>query len=230
MTTAAAKKPAAEKAAKRPTRPRKVEDVTTLSLPASSMRAFKALLECASKDTARPLLTTIEVTVKQGRAEAIATDSYRMGIARFDAGGCADGTVLVPRDLIVKALRLFTFAALEKSEEPIVFTQTGDSLGFQLPAVTFTTEAVTGTFPNCRDLYEPTFKDEGSSLDVGALAFNPRYLSTLGACIKAMAPKAWTAPVIPYLFGKSRPARFELRVPREVGIEFHYLLMPVRIS
>lgn len=227
MTTATAKKPAAEKEPKRAARPRKVEDVASLMLPATALRVFKALLECVSRDEARPLLTCIHAQVEKEKAELVATDSYRMGIARFEAPGSAEGTVLIPWTPLRSAWRCFTETQLFKMESGTAVSQSDASVALSLPGATFTAEPVEGKYPNYREVTESAYGTR-YALDPDEMAFNPLYLSSLGPIARAITRRGM--PVVrPYLYGKNKPARFAL-VTKVEGIEFTYLVMPMRIS
>lgn len=223
MTTATATTGTAEASRRRP-RPQKVEDVTTLTLPPVALRVLSALLECAQNDDKRPLLTCVELTVKKGHVEAAATDSYRLAVARFHAPESADGTLIVPRVLVRNALKFMTAKALARAEASVVINRTESAISLAIPGVTFTAELPEATpYPDWRSVV-PRGQCE---LD-DQMAFNALFLASLGRVARALN-LGWPNTVKPYFYGRNRPSRFAMKTV-ESGVEFTYVLMPVRAS
>lgn len=127
---------------------------------------------CASRDEARPALTTVALFARQKSRdlEVVATDSYRLGALRVPlrSPAASDSTLLVPAraaQLLAKDLRK------ERGEVAIGIDQREDDPAMGSAAVRFafgssawTMRLVEGDFPNWRELLPS--QDAGASLDL----------------------------------------------------------------
>ncbi len=125
---------------------------------------------CASTDDTRPVLTGVQFNLKtdEHSAEVVATDSYRLGLARLDVepmGEMPANPPLVPAR-ILKALA----KQLKGHNGQVILHQgtTGDAdrertfVDFSFGAVNWVVRQIEGDFPNWRRLMPD---DSGSSFD-----------------------------------------------------------------
>lgn len=207
---------------------------TELVLPAEyALRAIRAALIAASKDNARPILAAVHITVKDGTAEIVATDSYRLLLATFAAPDSPDGEILVSREMLATLAKAYTKSAVAKLGTGTVLIIRASDAG---PEVTITHPTgtivdrfgfVDGTFPNVHQLI-PTTDPTG----VPMIAFNPGYLGDI-AKVAAEVGTDNTTPVRVETWGSYKPARFTLITgngDQGGGITTQYLLMPVRVA
>jgi DNA polymerase III sliding clamp (beta) subunit (PCNA family) len=201
-------------------------EIKTFVLPArNTLQAIRALAGVVSTDDLRPVLKDIQVTIKAGTATFTATDSFRLGWVDLDAPDCADGEVRIPPELIKRLVKTFTRCQVAKIDPamPIVFEPGEYRCGAFCNGETFVGEAsYGGNYPDWRQLVP----DE-SSYTVEAAAFNPGYLSALGAIAKEIGADA-SVPVKVASMHALKPGVFTLTVA-DFGT-FTYLLMPVRID
>lgn len=207
---------------------KEVSESVTLTLPPVAHRLLRAVLRCASSDATRPLLTCVELTASGGRVEAAATDSYRLGVARFPAPDCADGTLLLPGGLLRDALRSTSEKKLNVGAGQIVATGSAEAISVGVPGGLFTGGPFATPpdvhFPDWRSLV-PTGECEYAA---GKLAWSGPFLSVLGDIVLSVDPSG-EVPVLPYLYGLRRLTRFVVATTHS-KIEFTYMLMPVQVS
>jgi DNA polymerase III subunit beta len=157
--------------------------------------AFERAALCASDDESRPVLTCVALFFEEDppAVEAVATDSYRLGVARVPLEArfrVSDGPLLVPARvirLLAKQLKgaegAVQIRALEASGgEP----SRASRIAFSLPDAEWTVRTVEGEFPNWKQVVpEP----EGGSFE-----FDPEELgSALRAATSVRSTKG--APV-----------------------------------
>jgi DNA polymerase-3 subunit beta len=146
---------------------------------------FERAALCASDDEARPVLTCVALFVTEDppSVEVVATDSYRLGVARVPLTSptrAVQSPLLVPARAIrllakqVKGVRgAVQIRALEASNGD---APRASRIGFAFPGAEWTVRIVEGDFPNWRQVVpEP----EG-----GLLEFDPE---ELGSALRAAA-------------------------------------------
>lgn len=207
--------------------------VTELVLPAEyALRAIRAALIAASKDTARPILTGVLITVAEGKAEVVATDSYRLVTVQFAAPDSPNGSILVSRDMLATLAKAYSKSAVAKLHEGTMLIISASDSGVTRAEVTITHPTgtivdhngkVDGTFPDYRQLIPV-----GDASGVPMIAFNPAYLGDI-AKIGAEVGSDNTTLVRVETWSSTKPAKFTIH-GLYGELETHYLLMPVRVS
>jgi DNA polymerase-3 subunit beta len=138
-----------------------------VSINADAFRSVVGtVLPFASGDTARPTLTGVAFEYHEGGGPeagllAIATDSYRLGVAQERAAlGTAEiANVIVPAHALKYAL-----AELGKDSGPVVMTFGKDSSTVELPSgARWTVRDIYGQFPNWRQLMPETAEGRGGA-------------------------------------------------------------------
>jgi DNA polymerase III sliding clamp (beta) subunit (PCNA family) len=210
--------------------------VTELVLPAEyALRAIRAALVAASKDYARPILTAVLVTVAEGKAEIVATDSYRLVTIQFAAPDSPDGSILVSRDMLATLAKAYSKSAVAKLHEGTMLIIRASDSGVTRAEVTITHPTgtivdhngkVDGTFPDYRQLIPV-----GDASGVPMIAFNPAYLGDI-AKIGTEVGTDNTTPVRVETWGACKPATFTILTEGggDRGMTTKCLLMPVRVE
>jgi DNA polymerase-3 subunit beta len=170
-------------------------DLIASIVASAAADAFERAALCASDDDARPVLTCVALFFQEDPPclEVVATDSYRLGVARVPLASparAAESPLLVPARairLLAKKLKgvggAVEVRALEGSGED---ASRASLVAFALPDAEWTVRIVEGEFPNWRQVVpEP----EG-----GLLEFDPQ---ELGSALRAAASVRFTkgAPI-----------------------------------
>jgi DNA polymerase III subunit beta len=159
-----------------------IDPIASIDASAAAVAYERAAL-CASDDDSRPVLTSVALFFTEDRPclEVIATDSYRLGVARIPlatAPRASASPLLVPARairLLAKQLKGVGGAVQIRALEGLGGDAPRASLvAFALPDAEWTVRAVEGEFPNWRQVVpEP----EG-----GLLEFDPE---ELGSALRA---------------------------------------------
>ena len=105
---------------------------------------IRKVVKAVSKDESRAILTGILVKMDGGTLQLVATDSYRLAIAKNRLEKAVEGTIdlIVPGDVLDEIRRLITTqkeVTISDSENQIIFTF-GDTI--------FITRKIEGSYPN----------------------------------------------------------------------------------
>lgn len=163
-----------------PAVPREAEMDPIASVDASAAAdAFGRAALCASDDYSRPILTSVALFLEEDPAsvEVVATDSYRLGVARIPLASpprVTENPLLVPaRAVRVLAKQLkgnMGAIQIRALEAPGEDASCASRIAFALPGAEWTVRTVEGEFPNWRQVVpEP----EG-----GLLEFDPEELGS----------------------------------------------------
>lgn len=134
--------------------------------------AFARAVLCASRDEARPVLTSVALFMTEGSPtlEVVATDSYRMGVIRLEL---LTGPAKKTRTLLVPARVLKELAKqMRKLRDTttIGFVDRGEEMpqvvAFSFGASFWTTRLVEGEFPNWQQIIPA--EDVGASVEFEA--------------------------------------------------------------
>ena len=207
-----------------------VEAVTVLALDVPVLRDLVlAASVAAGKDDTLPTLTGIRVEWDATGVRMAATDRYRLVRAEWcpkdGQAGVAEGAALVPAaDLLayVKALPKPSRFGLP----PTVLIHPEDGQ-VRFTCVTYegevsrTIRTLEGEFPKYQSLIPTEFGD----LPADGIGMNPKYVADVA---KMPAPK--NGPVRVRFTGAGRPMVWEPTAPLDSGVQWLYLLMPVRIG
>lgn len=149
---------------------------------------FARAVLCASRDEARPVLTSVALLIAEGSPtlELIATDSYRMGIIRqeLDAPAAATRTLLVP-SRILKELAKQMRKARGSATIGIIEGGGGTVATFRFGATLWNSRLVEGDFPNWQQIVPP--EDAGASVE-----FETAEMASALKSVEAMAATAGT--------------------------------------
>ena len=132
--------------------------------------AFARACLCASKDEARPVLTSIAMQLEQGSStlQVVASDSFRLGA--LDVPLCEPSPVT---DLILIPARTLRLAATQMRKGGGIVGMRlhdgADNVTFDHAATTWTIRRMQGEFPNWREII-PTRSDVSASLDAAEIA------------------------------------------------------------
>jgi DNA polymerase III subunit beta len=133
---------------------------------------------CASDDEARPALTSIALFLNGGSIQAVATDSYRMGVMEIpvEEAKPSDALPLLVPARVAKALAKQLKGCRSRVQIRIRESSTSRAIVFSFENAVWTTRLVEGEFPNWQQLM-PGF--EGASCDFGS--------AELASVLKTMA-------------------------------------------
>lgn len=122
---------------------------------------------CASDDEARPALTSIALFLNDGSIQAVATDSYRMGVVEIpvETPQSAEVPPLLVPARVAKALAKQLKGRRSRVEILVREGTTGRGIAFSCENVVWISRLVEGEFPNWQQLM-PAF--EGASCDFGS--------------------------------------------------------------
>lgn len=133
---------------------------------------------CASTDESRPVLTGVQFNLKDGgqRAEVVATDSYRMGVASLDAeliGEAPDCSPILPARVLLALAKEF------KRQEGRAVLHLGTAgqpdhqrmlVEFSFGAISWVMRTIEGEFPNWKALLPDDTKGSSFEFDSKELA------------------------------------------------------------
>jgi DNA polymerase-3 subunit beta len=122
---------------------------------------------CASDDEARPALTSIALFLRDSSIQAVATDSYRMGVVEIsvEARQSAEVPPLLVPARVAKALAKQLKGRRSRVEILVQEGSAGRVIAFSFENAVWTSRLVEGEFPNWQQLM-PEF--EGASCDFGS--------------------------------------------------------------
>ena len=134
---------------------------------AALSEAASKVLQFASKDEKRPVLTGVLVAFSEGSATLAATDSYRLGVNSQELDGVPAGSpaAILPARALKEALRL---APLAGEEGRIEVAITENQAMFRAKGLTLATRLIDGNFPEYGRLLPGGF-EETFSVKRGAL-------------------------------------------------------------
>jgi DNA polymerase-3 subunit beta len=113
--------------------------------------------KAASRDESRPMLTGILVTVQDGALTMVATDSYRLSVARAQLID-GDWEALVPAKALVELVKL----AQSTGAEQLFLEQVESNLRVRIGAYVVNSRLIAGAFPDYRKLVPTAFAHEVS--------------------------------------------------------------------
>jgi DNA polymerase-3 subunit beta len=142
-------------------------DVPVASIDAGVLaHALNRVALCASDDEARPALTSIALFRNGGSIQAVATDSYRMGVVEIPVDEPkSDAFPLLVPARVAKVLAKQLKGRRSTVQIRIRESSTSRAIAFSFENAVWTTRLVEGEFPNWQQLM-PGF--EGASCDFGS--------------------------------------------------------------
>lgn len=105
---------------------------------------IKKVVKAVSKDESRAILTGVLVKLDGATLQLVATDSYRLAIAKNRLEKAVEGAVdlIVPGDVLDEIRRLIT------SQKEVVISDSENQIVFNFSDTTFITRKIEGSYPN----------------------------------------------------------------------------------
>lgn len=209
-----------------------VEQVTVLALDVAVFRDLVlAASVAAGKDDTLPTLTGIRVEWSSLSVRMVATDRYRLVRAEWCPKDGQDPAAPVVAALVPAAELVAYVKALPKPSRfglaPTVLIHPEDGQ-VRFTCVTHegevsrTIRTLEGEFPK----YQSLIPTEFAGLDGDGIGVNPRYV----ADVAKMPLVKKDSPVRVRFTSAGRPMVWEPTAPLDSGVQWLYLLMPVRIG
>lgn len=209
-----------------------VGTVPALAMPAGALRDMLAgALVAASKDSTMPTLTTVQLEWSLGEVAAVATDRYRLAVGTYTTNQDNTAEIVdtarvgIPRDVAAALVKALPKAPARGNDYTVatvtpVPDRAGEwSVAWSGPAgsgsITF--RQLDGEFPKWRPLIPTT-----DPVPTAGISWNPTYMADV-----ARIPHERNVAVSWEFRGSDRPA--VATYPTHNGVEWRYLLMPVRL-
>lgn len=120
-----------------------------VALPSTLLTgAIKAVIMAAGSDETRPILTGVHLIIRNNILTAVATDSYRMAVAKAEALGITDMEATIP----ARALAELSTLIDAYGDEEVRVTRKQNQVVFTLGQVTLTSNLISGQFPDYTQL------------------------------------------------------------------------------
>lgn len=204
-----------------------VENVTVLAL---DVAAFRDLVTAASvavgKDNTLPVLTGIRVEWDSLSVRMVATDRYRLVKAEWlNASNVSEGAALVPAAELVAYVKALPKPSRFGLPPTVLIHPEDGQVRFTCVThegeVSRTIRTLDGEFPK----YQTLIPTEFAGLDGDGIGVNPKYLADV-----AKMPLDKGQVVRVRFTAPARPMVWEPTSALDSGVQWLYLLMPVRIG
>lgn len=204
-----------------------VENVTVLAL---DVAAFRDLVTAASvavgKDNTLPVLTGIRVEWDSLSVRMVATDRYRLIKAEWlNASNVSEGAALVPAAELVAYVKALPKPSRFGLPPTVLIHPEDGQVRFTCVThegeVSRTIRTLDGEFPK----YQTLIPTEFAGLDGDGIGVNPKYLADV-----AKMPLDKGQVVRVRFTAPARPMVWEPTSALDSGVQWLYLLMPVRIG
>lgn len=162
----------------------RLDPVVDVSLPARELReVLEGTAFAASHDETRPILTGIQLTIRDGQLQALSTDGFRIALRRT----ATKAALARPAGLVIPGRNAAEFLHL-RSQESVRLLATLNQALFDCGDVRFFSRLLDGTYPAVLDLVP---KDFPTRIMVDRAAF-------LAACerVAILADPVQKAPVV----------------------------------
>ena len=121
---------------------------SSISLPVEVLREMEGRVgRAVSRDTSRPILTGILLTVDEGNVRLVATDTFRMAVCDTQVEG--EGLER-PFEMIVPAAAFHDVLGFAEGAPTVLVGSTRNQVVFECGDVTYVSRRIEGTFPNYR--------------------------------------------------------------------------------
>jgi DNA polymerase-3 subunit beta len=142
-----------------------IENHTTITLPAGVLAPMvKKASRAISKDESRAVLTGILIKITEDTLQLVATDSYRLAVAKTKL----ERENQEPIALITPGIVLDEIARLISNEEEICISESENQIVFSFGTTTFVTRKIEGSYPNYEAIV-PNEKNCSAVVDAQAL-------------------------------------------------------------
>lgn len=204
-----------------------VENVTVLALDVAAFRDLVAAASVAvGKDNTLPVLTGIRVEWDSLSVRMVATDRYRLVKAEWlNASNVSEGAALVPAAELVAYVKTLPKPSRFGLPPTVLIHPEDGQVRFTCVThegeVSRTIRTLDGEFPK----YQSLIPTEFAGLDGDGIGVNPKYLADV-----AKMPLDKGQVVRVRFTAPARPMVWEPTSALDSGVEWLYLLMPVRIG
>jgi DNA polymerase-3 subunit beta len=178
-------------------------------------------LVAADKDSSLPVLTAVRLEWDTTELRVVSTDRYRLVVGivgtEFMSHVTGDGVAMIPRK---DAAELVKVLPKRTNAERVSITVLGDSVVVGNGTWSRTVRMIDGEFPKYRSL----IPGEDKHAATASICFNPAFMADA-----AKIPHYRNVPIRWTFTGENRPALGKY-AQTETGIDWLYLLMPVRLT
>lgn len=155
-----------------------IEPEQSVELPSALLNSMvDKVYKVASKDTSRPILAGVLLTVKDNTIRLVATDSYRLAVCDTNT---ETSSADEPFEAIVPGGTFHEVLGLPSMTEQVVIGLAASQIVFSFGSTTYVSRRIEGNFPNFRQLL-PATCDTSVKIDAGNLAQALRRVSVIAA-------------------------------------------------
>lgn len=153
-----------------------IEPEATIELPSELLASMvDKVYKVTSKDTSRPILSGVLLTVENNTIRLVATDSYRLAVCDSNTETSeAEGAF----EAIVPGATFHDVLSLPSMTERVSIGTTSSQIVFSFGSTTYVSRRIEGNFPNFRQLL-PTSQNSVVRLDAQQLAQALRRVSVI---------------------------------------------------
>lgn len=150
-----------------------LEADSTVELPASTLSEMVSkVVRCVSKDTSRPVLNGVQVSVDGGILRLVATDSYRLAVCDANVGTESGFEAVIPGDSLRDVLKMADPAGIVEVGE------TKNQVCFRIGTTEYVTRRIEGNYPNYRQII-PAASKVTARIDVDLMSTALKRVSVL---------------------------------------------------
>jgi len=123
----------------------KIDSTVAGTIPSDIFASMiKKVIKAVSKDESRAILTGVLIKMGSSTLQLVATDSYRLAIAksRLDNSVQKETDIIVPGDVLDEIRRLVTY------QKEVVISESENQIIFSFGETTFITRKIEGSYPN----------------------------------------------------------------------------------
>jgi DNA polymerase-3 subunit beta len=124
----------------------------------------KKIVKAVSRDESRAILTGVMIKMDETTLQMVATDSYRLAVAKNRLNDPLEGTceLIVPGDVVDEIRRLIT------GQKEIIISDSENQIIFSFGETTFITRKIEGSYPNYEALI-PTDKNITAVIETASI-------------------------------------------------------------
>lgn len=153
-----------------------IEPEASIELPSELLASMvDKVYKVTSKDTSRPILSGVLLTVENNTIRLVATDSYRLAVCDSNTETSASEEAF---ETIVPGTTFHDVLALPSMTERVSIGTTASQIVFSFGSTTYISRRIEGNFPNFRQLL-PTSQNSAVHLDAQQLAQALRRVSVI---------------------------------------------------
>ena len=155
-----------------------IETEQQVELPSGILSSMvDKVYKVTSKDTSRPILAGVLLTVENNTIRLVATDSYRLAVCDTNT---ETSSADAPFEVIVPGGTFHEVLSLPSMTDQLVIGLAASQIVFSFGNTTYVSRRIEGNFPNFRQLL-PTQCNTSVRIDAGGLAQALRRVSVIAA-------------------------------------------------